>query len=187
MLKITYTTMIIFITALWILNRAMFWRKNKRTDWKREAQLILVYICLIVVARFVFFPFSKVNGKIQPLLFDAAQIWPFRINPVPFVNLFDYPKKSEIILNVVGNTTMFVPVGIIWPVVYKKLDTHGKVLAAGAGFSLAIEVIQLLFYDRVTDIDDLILNTLGYVAGYGIYLLVKVVKTCIVQKKENYR
>jgi glycopeptide antibiotics resistance protein len=176
MLRITYAAMVAFISLLWIFNRAIVWKKNKSIVWKREAQLLLVYICLIVVARFVFFPFSTVNGKVQPLLFDTAQIWPFRINLVPFVHLFDYPKKSEIILNVVGNTTMFVPVGIIWPLVYKKLDTHGKVLAAGAGFSLTIEMIQLLFYDRVTDIDDLILNTLGYAVGYGIYLFVKVIK-----------
>jgi len=185
MLQITYTAMIIFITALWIVNRVIVWRKNKNPDWKRESQLILVYICLIVVARFVFFPFSKVNGKVQPLIFDATQILPFRLNLVPFVNLFDYPKKSEIILNVVGNSTMFIPVGIIWPVVYKKLNTHGKVLLAGAGFSLIIEIIQLLFYDRVTDIDDLILNTLGFAAGYGIYVLVKTVKNKIAKAKQG--
>mgnify|MGYP003323531126 CR=1 FL=1 len=35
--------------------------------------------------------------------------------------------------------------------------------------------MQLPLFDRVTDIDDLILNSLGYVMGYGIYLLVKIV------------
>jgi len=126
-----------------------------------------------------------VNGKVQPLLFDVTQIIPFRINLIPFVHLFDYPKKSEIILNVVGNSTMFLPVGIIWPTVYKKLDTHAKVLLAGAGFSLGIEIIQLLFFDRVTDIDDLILNTLGFAAGYGIYLLVKAIKCKMASKKNE--
>ena len=32
----------------------------------------------------------------------------------------------------------FVPVGIVFMIVYKKLDTHIKVIAAGIGFSLAI-------------------------------------------------
>ena len=38
--------------------------------------------------------------------------------------------------------------------------------------SLSIELLQLLFSDRTTDINDLILNTLGAAAGYCIYALV---------------
>ena len=76
-------------------------------------------------------------------------------------------------MNFVGNVAMFVPLGVVWPAVFKELDTHGKVLAAGAGFSLCIEILQLPFFDRVSDIDDLLLNSLGFLAGYGIYLLVR--------------
>ena len=68
------------------------------------------------------------------------------------------------------------PPGIVFPIVYKKLNTHRKVIAAGVGTSLSIEILQLLFFDRVTDIDDLILNAAGYLLGYGIYLLVKKAK-----------
>lgn len=85
--------------------------------------------------------------------------------------IFDYVIKKEAIINFVGNVTMFIPVGIVYPIVYKELDTHWKVIAAGVGFSLCIEIIQLLL-DRTTDIDDLIMNSLGYVLWYGIYLLV---------------
>lgn len=46
--------------------------------------------------------------------------------------------KTREYLNFVGNTLMFVPVGIVYSIVYKKLDTHIKVIAAGVGFSLAI-------------------------------------------------
>ena len=147
--------------------------KNKKCEWKRELQLILVYICLIVVARFTFCPFGKVDGKIQPLIFDVANAFPPRINWIPMVNLLDYEVFSEILLNLIGNTAMFIPIGIVWPVCFKQLNTHGKVIAAGIGFSLAIEILQLPFYDRVSDVDDLILNTAGFLIGYGIYLLVK--------------
>ena len=44
-------------------------------------------------------------------------------------------------------------------------------LAAGAGISLCIEILQLPFAVRASDIDDLILNTAGVMAGYGIYAL----------------
>ena len=44
-------------------------------------------------------------------------------------------------------------------------------MAAGAGMSLVIEILQLPFDTRASDIDDLILNTIGVVIGYGIYYL----------------
>ena len=173
MILISYANMVLAISLVWILVRCFRYSKTKVLSWKREAQLILVYICLVVVARFTFFPFGTVNGKIQPLIFDPATAFPPRINLIPFVNLLDYPKLSEVLLNVIGNTAMFIPIGIIWPIVYKKLNTHKKVIAAGVGFSLCIEILQLPFFDRVTDIDDLILNSLGFLMGYGLYLLVK--------------
>ena len=179
MIAISYPSMVIGITAVWLLVRAYYWAKQKKICWAREAQLLLVYVCLVVVARFTFFPFSKVDGRVQPLIFDGAQVFPPRINLVPLVYLLDYPEKREILLNVIGNTTMFMPIGVIWPIVFRKLNTHGKVIAAGVGFSLCIEVLQLPFFDRVTDIDDLLLNSLGFLAGYGLYLLVKLLCKCI--------
>ena len=49
-------------------------------------------------------------------------------------------------------------------------------IAAGVGYSLLIEISQLPFFDRVSDVDDLILNSLGFLMGYGIYLLVRAVR-----------
>lgn len=176
MIQIPFAAAMLLVSFLWILVRAAVCINQKHISWKREAQLMLVYICIVVVMRFTFFPFSKVGGRIQPLLFDAAAMFPPRINLIPFVNLLNYEIYKEMLINVIGNTTMFIPLGIVWPCVFKKLDTHIKVIAAGVGFSLCIEILQLPFFDRVTDIDDLILNSVGFAVGYGIYLLVKTVK-----------
>ena len=185
MIAISYEAMLVLISAVWCVNRAVIWVKNKKIDWKRELQLLLVYICIVVIVRFTFCPFGKVDGKIQPLIFDIEKLLTFRINLIPFVHLFDYQIKSEAVLNFVGNTLMFVPVGIVFPVVYKKLDTHIKVIATGIGFSLTIEILQLPFYDRVSDIDDLILNSLGYILGYLIYLGVKSIKNKLILEKTS--
>lgn len=176
MIYISYPFLITFISILWVLVRIHFFTKAKSFSWKREAQLMLVYICIVVVARFTFFPFGKVDGQIQPLVFDAANAFPPRINLLPFVYMTDYPSTGEILLNFVGNTFMFLPLGIVWPVVFRQLNTHRKVILAGISASLLIEILQLPFFDRVSDIDDLILNSLGFLMGYGIYLLVQAVK-----------
>ena len=178
MIQITYPALIFVISIVWILVRFTVCRKTKHFDWKRELQLMLVYICIVVVVRFTFFPFFKENGKIQPLIFDPATVFPLRINLVPFVNLLHYDVFKELLINVIGNTAMFIPLGIVWPSIFKGLNTHGKVIAAGFGTSALIEVLQLPL-DRVSDVDDLILNTLGYLMGYGIYLLVMWIKKLV--------
>ena len=147
--------------------------RNRRINWKREAVLLLMFIDLAVIIRFVFFPRDLVDGHVQSLVFDPQMALPLRINLVPLVNLFDYETTRNIIWNIVGNTAMFIPSGIVLPIVYRKLDRFGKVVAAGAFISLCIEILQLPFHSRVSDIDDLILNTLGVAIGYGIYALVR--------------
>jgi glycopeptide antibiotics resistance protein len=71
---------------------------------------------------------------------------------------------------------MFIPLGVIWPFVYRELNTAWKAFLAGFGVSLCIELLQLPFYTRVSDVDDLILNTVGFMIGYLLYLLIRLLK-----------
>ena len=176
MVYIPYCVSVPLISFLWIFVRAIMAFRQKKICWKRELQLLPVYICIVVVVRFTFFPFGTVDGAVQPLEFDMANAFPPRINWVPFVYLFDYPVFREALINLIGNTAMFIPLGIVWPAVFRELDTHAKAIAAGIGTSLLIEILQLPFYVRCSDIDDLILNSTGYLMGYGIYLLVKALR-----------
>jgi len=173
MVEIPFLFLQIAFTVIWLIIRIAIWIKQKRIDWKREAVLLLMYINLAVIIRFTFFPMSKVDGHIQPLVFDIATAFPFRVNLLPLMNLFDYDSKRDLLLNVIGNAAMFVPRGIVLSIVYKRLNTFWEVLLAGVGISFCIEIIQLPFSVRATDIDDLILNTIGVIVGYGIYTLIK--------------
>ena len=176
MVKIPFLFLELVFTAIWLIIRIAVWIKKKHIDWKREAFLLLIYINFSVIIRFTFFPMSKVDGRIQPLIFDIATAFPFRVNLITFVNLFDYDNKRDLLLNVIGNVAMFIPSGIVLPIVYKRLDTFWRVLVAGAGISLCIEIIQLPFRVRATDIDDLVLNTVGVIVGYGLYSLIQCVR-----------
>ena len=176
MLKISFITLELFYTAVWLICRIVVWIKQRHIDWKREAILLLMYINLAVIIRFTFFSMSRINGRIQPLVFDASKVFPFWVNLIPFVKLLDYNSKRDLLLNIIGNTAMFIPSGIILPIIYKKLDSFWKVAAAGAMISLCIEILQLPFSGRASDVDDLILNTAGVMIGYGIYALVRAVR-----------
>ena len=172
MLVIPYVYMAAVYTAIYLLVRAAVSLRNKKIDWKRERLHILMYINLLVI---IYFTFS-------PLLLDINEIFNCRINLLPFVYLTDYDNRTDMIFNVFGNILMFVPTGIILPVLYQRLDNFFKVTGTGLLMSLAIEILQLPFADRTSDVDDLILNTLGVAIGYILYLTVRNVKNLGKQK-----
>ena len=174
MFEITYKGLFIFITLAWIVARVICGIKNKKVDWKYEAKLLTVYICLVVIARIVYFPMRLVEGRIASLVLDVDKIFPLWINLIPIVHLYDV--YDGWLINIIGNVTMFIPVGLAWPFCFKKLDTLGKTVLVGAGFPLFIETTQLPFYDRCSDIDDIILNTTGIFIGALIYFGVKLLK-----------
>ena len=175
MIEITYKGMFLFITLAWIALRVFCGVRNGRADWKYEGKLLTVYICLVVIARVVYFPRALVDGKIASLFLEFDKIVPMWINLIPIVHLFDV--YDGWVGNILGNILMFVPVGMVWPLCFRKLDTIGKTVLAGGGFSLFIEITQLPFYSRCSDVDDLILNTTGVLIGAVIYFGVKRLKS----------
>ncbi len=166
MIFIPYVYIAAVYTAIYLLVRAAVSIRNKKIDWKRERLHILMYINLLVI---IYFTFS-------PLLLDLNEVFNCRINLIPFVYLLDYDVRAHMIYNVFGNIMMFVPTGIVLPVLYKRLDNFFKVAGTGLLISLAIEILQLPFADRTSDVDDLILNTLGVVIGYVLFVIVRYAK-----------
>ena len=80
------------------------------------------------------------------------------------------PFQSEGAMTYVLNIIMFLPLGFLLPLIWGKYRSLKRTAAAGACLSLVIEVCQL-FNLRATDIDDLMMNTLGAVFGYLLWCL----------------
>ena len=92
MFEISFLAAELTFSMIWLLVRVIVWIRQKRIVLKREAVLLLMYINLTVMIRFIFFSRELVNGHIQPLIFDSAAAFPLRVNFVPFIHLFDYFK-----------------------------------------------------------------------------------------------
>jgi glycopeptide antibiotics resistance protein len=168
-LEISFFAGELIYTVFYLTVRVITALCRKKIDWKREAHLLILYVYLAVLIRFTFYPFFRADGKVQPLLLDTQTMVPLRVNLKPFVQLLWFETKQDLLLNLIGNVCMFIPCGIILPALFRKMDSFLKVTAAGAGISIRIEILQLPFAARASDIDDVILNTLGVVAGYAIY------------------
>lgn len=100
-------------------------------------------------------------------------------NLVPFREICRYVKywrqigTGSVILNVIGNVIGFVPFGMLVPALFPVFRKAWRVILLGLFVSVTVETLQLLFHVGIFDVDDLILNTLGTAAGYGISVLLR--------------
>lgn len=73
--------------------------------------------------------------------------------------------------NTILNVCLFVPLGMMLPFLWADYSSLKRTAHFAFLLSLTIELLQIFTY-RLTDINDLIANTLGAVAGFGVYRLV---------------
>ena len=93
-------------------------------------------------------------------------------NFIPFKEIMRYNITSRLFFkNVLGNMIMFLPFGFFVSY-YLKSEKLTLPLFLILIASISIEVVQLLI-GRVFDVDDIILNILGGLMGYGIYYILR--------------
>lgn len=104
------------------------------------------------------------NAMLNVVGIPSAQYirWDPEINWIPFQDI-----SSANIVGMVLNVLMFVPFGAFLPIYFARFRKVSATVLAGVLMSFTIELFQLFTF-RVTDIDDLIMNTLGTLLGYGI-------------------
>ncbi|MGI6004836.1 MAG: VanZ family protein [Christensenellales bacterium] len=78
-------------------------------------------------------------------------------------------------LSIMINFFMFMPLGILMPMVFPKINRVYKVLLITLLLSATIEVVQFLLPDlgRCCDVDDTINNVAGACAGFALYVTVR--------------
>lgn len=85
------------------------------------------------------------------------------------VNLIPFSQEIDM-LGYALNVAMTAPLGFLLPQLWPELRRPARTAAAGFAVSLCIELSQLCNH-RSTDVDDLLLNTLGALAGYAAFVL----------------
>lgn len=118
-----------------------------KRPWSFWGAVLALYLSLVF----------SVTGlpSLQYLTFDHT------VNLIPFSDFRD----SRFLYLSALNMVMTMPLGVLLPLAFRKYRRFTPTLLAGFFTSLTIEVLQLFCF-RTTDIDDLILNTLGTVLGF---------------------
>ena len=115
--------------------------------------------------------FKNVLVQVGPLRFRFSQETG-EPNFLPFTTIYEYllgePGRLIATVNLVGNIALFVPIGCLVPVLWRRMSWQGSV-ALGVAAGLAIEGLEVAFHTGVFDIDDVILNAIGVMIGYWTF------------------
>lgn len=97
------------------------------------------------------------------------------MNLIPFREMTRYSLGSKAFFyNVIGNIVLFIPFGYFVSDYLKAKEIH-HILLVSILISLTAELIQFKI-GRAFDIDDIILNVLGAIMGFMVYISVRAVK-----------
>ena len=109
--------------------------------------------------------------RIGSLRFNLGGTQEGNANFFPFSSILPYllGERGLMIggINIVGNIVLLIPIGFLLPLVYPGLLKKFFLLSFVPG--LAIEVLQIVLRVGIFDIDDIILNGLGVMIGYGSF------------------
>jgi len=157
-MEFTWPMIIICTLVISSLRIADILKNQKEVVFYREILTLFFMIYILCLFQIVTFEDPFVSS------FDN------HFNLVPLREILRYSFGSRLFFkNVIGNLLMFMPYGF-FASYFTKMDNKYYALSLMIFASITIETTQLAI-GRVFDIDDIILNIIGGMIGYGIYRL----------------
>ena len=160
MMGIDASPILIAAVAVWIPWRAVRWKRDPG-DLLRELGVTVLFVWSLVIVALTLSPLRGITND-----------WGSSISLVPFASIIDmirFAIPSVARRNIAGNLLLLAPLGVLLPLLFARMR-HVKALAwRAAAVSVTIEFLQFISRSRTVDIDDVILNTLGAVAGFALF------------------
>ena len=154
---------LIDFAALALLYMFVFFRRWKSRG--RDILLVntLMYLYLSCVLYFTLMPVITsvpfvLNHPYKPM------------NLTPFIDVS--MGRGDFFRQVVLNIMMTVPFGFLFPLTQNRTAKLGRTVCFCFLMSLGIEILQP-FFNRSSDVTDLITNVAGGMLGYGLYVVFK--------------
>lgn len=143
----------LIVCPVYVLLR-LLWLKGKRLAFDPKSELV----------RLVFVAYFAALTEIIALRGGGGNTR--AVQPVPLLTTLGEMKNGAwpFIYHLIGNMIWFVPLGM-----FLRKRSILQTILLGAALSAALELLQWLMMTGVTDVDDVILNTLGTLTGRIIF------------------
>ena len=148
-----WPTLVIFLIVI-IMLRIMYLKQNKKKFVFHEELILLLFVTYIL------------------LLFELVTIRDVEfggVNWMPFREILRYDFGTDLFYRqVIGNIILFIPFGY-FATYYSKLTKIRHIFFITFITSTTIEVVQR-FIGRSFDVDDIILNVVGGIIGFLLFI-----------------
>ena len=173
----------LFAIPFYVIGRLIFIKlKQKQVKLMREIVMAGFTVYMIALASQTIIPQWDMGiwsdtGKFYFEVYGVNQS--AGVNLVPLHTIYDYAFQTNgqvsdwgmvSLLNLAGNVFLFSPIGFFLPVIWRRLQSFQKIFWIGLGTTCLIEFVQY-FIGRSSDVDDIILNTIGVLIGYWAFIL----------------
>ncbi len=144
---------------------------------ERLTRAIFILYLLILIRLIVFkYPFEQMQTIVSS--WSREMIWQgmHTANFTLFRTIrmyIQYADRLNSFENLAGNVVALVPFGFFLPQVIRSGKSFGVLLLNVLVFVAGIEVFQLLSAFGAFDVDDILLNCLGAVIGWVLYVTLK--------------
>ena len=143
----------------------------------KKKRILLKWVCFLAYLLFLSYLLFYSAG------FDRVEHEEYRYNLTMFQEImryYDYGMRTGnwklFVLNVIGNIVVFMPIGMFLPSLFSRCRNLFFTAILGFEISLCVEVVQLVTKVGSFDVDDLLLNTLGGICGYLVYMIYRGIK-----------
>ena len=138
-----------------------------------KKRLIKVLLFIIYIAALIYMLFLSDDRYVM-------ESYKYNLEPFKeikrFITYRHVVGESAFIINILGNIIAFMPFGFLYPQIIKKRTGFFSTAWGCFLLTLFVETMQLLLKVGRFDIDDIILNTCGGIAGYLVYLIYRKVR-----------
>lgn len=130
--------------------------------------LLLTYSAALIY--WMFFGFGRTVHTEGPLRYNLEPLRTVRL----YFDMSNGVSYSGRMVNLLGNIAVFVPFGILLPLLRTGLRSLLRLTLVSVLCILLLELMQMLLRVGSFDIDDLLLNLIGVWAGYALLRLVRI-------------
>jgi glycopeptide antibiotics resistance protein len=152
----------------------------KRTRWLAACALTAYGAVLIRFVVFKAIPVIRIGH--MRVRFAGTHTGPGNFVPFKTIvpELIGQGNHLINMVNLFGNIIPFMPIGLLAPLVVRSPSSSfsgscsfswQKALVLGVATGLSFEVMEVVFRVGIFDVDDVMLNTLGVMAGYGVFVM----------------
>lgn len=128
--------------------------------------LFIIYFAVL----FYFLFFSESLGRTF-----SERTYHYNLVPLKEIGRFIRYRESlgteAVLLNLVGNVLAFLPFGTFLPIFSSRCRKWNFTVLYSFELSLLVELLQLISKVGSFDVDDLLLNTIGGLCGFLVYIV----------------